>query len=340
MGQEVSSQSRRNLIKRLLKMAPSDGHTISEIYNLIINTHEIKCDRKTIERDIKQNIEGVIQVNENKQGTARYALDQNWHDNFEINISEKNLQVISLAMGLLRQQAPNQLSSLIVDAENALFQHLPKDLQQKFEQFKELQSVQSSLAGKAVLKNDNLLEPILKALRTGYAIEVDYYSKHRDCEERREIGPVFLELFAGTPYLLAQDLRMKEETLKRFKLSRMKNIKILDQRYIGPDKEKCIPYLNSFSGVGGTNNSVMEVIINGDDMFGEYFSEIEIHPSQQLTKIKDNNWELKLSLPLAYYFIRYIAGFGEHIHSMYPSELFFKVKAIWKYGLSKFDDKD
>lgn len=330
---DISTQSRRNLIKRILKQAPDDGLSITEIHEIYSKEHGHDSSRKTIERDIEflSKDNGVYVVDENA-ATKLYAIAPDYAEELEITITEEHLQILNLSLGLLGKLGPKALTRIVADTENALVETLPKELKKDFENFKSLQTIQASLAGKAILEESQDLTNVLLALRKGRMIEGEYFSKHRGMIEKRKLGPIFIELFGGSPYLLAEDPEDKETPIKRFKLSRLKKTEILKEKYTPPERHECEPYFNSFAGVGGASTEEVDIKVWGTTKLADYFSEIELHPSQKLTPLEDGRFLLEFKMPLAYHFIRCLAGFGGEITYMEPTELKYKVRAIWKKG--------
>ena len=329
----ISVQTRRNFIVHYLKNAPSGGYSVTEIHEAFINHHADKIDRKTIERDLDNHLclyQGVYLVDENSP-TKMYAISKDYVENMEVTINEENLQIINLALGLLAKLGPKEITGMVADVENALLETLPKELKNDFEKFKELQSISPSNAGKAIVKNGDILKPILTALRKGRTIECEYFSKGRGAIETREIGPAFIELFGGEPYLLAED-PTEDHKIKRFKLSRMGKVKVLDTPCTGPDKCDCAAVINSYGGVGGADNEIFNITINGNEKLAEHFEEIELHPSQKLTKHEDGSCTVEFKMPESYPFYRYMAGLGKWITRIEPIDVMRQVRAIWRDG--------
>lgn len=337
---DISAQARRNLIKRIIKQAPHGGFTITEIFDIFSKEHGHDASRKTIERDIEYlaQDQGVYLTNE-EEATKRYAISPDYAEQIEITISEEHLQILNLALGLLGKLGPQALSRIVSETENALVETLPEDQKQDFENFKTLQAIQSSTAGKAILKEGEDLKNVLLALRKGKMIKGQYFSKHRGVIEERDLGPIFIELFGGSPYLLAEDIHDEENPIKRFKLSRLSEVSIEKVPYTPPDKSECERFLNSFAGVGGNEMAIEHIQIWGSPKMAEHFEEIELHPSQKLSKVSEEEHLLEFKMPLSYHLVRYFAGFGGEIHQIEPSELYFKVRKIWMKGVEVFGMK-
>ncbi len=329
----INIQTRRNFIIHYLRHAPSEGFGVTEIHEAFVKKYDDKIDRKTIERDLDDHLclnHGVYIVDE-KSPTKKYTISSDYAENMEVTINEENLQVINLALGLLSKLGPRELSSMVADVENALLETLPDELKEDFENFKELQSISPSNAGKAIVKNGQILKPILTALRKGRTIECEYFSKGRGAIETREIAPVFIELFGGEPYLLAED-PTEDYKIKRFKLTRMDKVKILDHKCTGPEKENCTALLNSYAGVGGEGTQIFDVVVNGNEQLLEHFEGIELHPTQKVTKHADGSCTIEFKMPESYPFYRYLAGLGKWITRIEPIDVMRQVRAIWKDG--------
>jgi len=330
---DLDSQTRRNLLKRILRMAPEGGLTISEIFERFEKNNQGEASRKTIERDLDDHlcINGGAYIFNEGDGIKQYAISPDYSESIELTIEENHLQIINLALALLSKLGPKGLSNLVTETENALLETLPKNLKEDFEKNKELQLIAPSLAGKAVVQNGEIIPSILAALRKGKMIECEYFSKGRGALETRELGPAFLELFGGAPYLLAEDPD-DDNKLKRFKLSRMGKVKILDKPYTAPEKEECAKHLDSFAGVGGEETEIFQIEIEGNIKLYEHFLEIELHPSQKIIKINEEKCLVQFEMPESYPFYRYIAGLGGWITHIEPKEVMWQVRAIWRKG--------
>ena len=104
---DISTQTRRNLIKRILKQAPQGGLTITEIFEIFSKEHGHETTRKTVERDLDylSESQGVYVVDE-KATVKCFAISEDYAEELEITITEEHLQIINLALGLLSKLGP------------------------------------------------------------------------------------------------------------------------------------------------------------------------------------------------------------------------------------------
>lgn len=355
----LSAHNRRNILKKILRHATDEGFSSKEIFDLFTaQTNEI-VDQRTIVRDLEylSTHDGAYVIDE-KVTPKKYIISKDYVDNISISISEENLQIINLALGLLNFLGPKSLTNLISSTENAIVNSLPKNLQKEFLQFKSLQSVGPSNAGKAVHDNENDLKNVLFALRKGRMIEGIYDSKHSGTKLNRKFGPIMIVLFGGAPYLLVEDYSDKESPFKRIKLSRFTNTKVLDERYTAPENGQEIDYKlfnNSFAGVGGDKDTIEHIKIYGNEKLFEHFESFILHPSQKLTILhnsvdnkinnesdntnnKTQNFKclLEFNMPISYPFVRYLAGLGGMINKIEPIIIRRYVRSIWKNGAEAF----
>lgn len=329
---ELTPEARRNFIRQILFNAPEEGLTTTEIHKRLCDSYGETAVRKTTERAIDHlsETDAVYQMNA-ENGINRFAIKKSYSKKFEFTINEEQLQIMALALGLLQHLGPNALSLMAKETESVFLESLPDELKKDFEVIKGLQSISSSIAGKSIVEKGENIPIILAALRKGRMIECEYYSKGRGALEARELGPAFIELFGGSPYLLAEDPH-DENKLKRFKLSRMDKVKILETRYTAPEKDECLRHLNSFEGVGGNESEIFNIVIKGTEKLAEHFEEFQLHPSQILTKHADTSCTLEFRMPESFPFYRYMAGFGGWITEIEPKEVMWQIRAIWRKG--------
>jgi len=260
---------------------------------------------------------------------ANQSSNEDKH-HYEFSLNENQLQILNVAMGLLNKLAPSCLQEVIKETEMAITKSLPGPIQNNFEKFVELQKESSSFSEKAIVDKETM-KAILSALRQGRYIECDYFSKARGAIETRELGPAYVELFEGAPYLLAEDPD-DENKLKRFKLSRMEKVSVLTRNYKSPGKEICLESLDSMNAMENEENEIFKIEIEGNKKLYEHFREVELHSSQKLTKINEDKCLLQFEMPESYAFFRYMAGFGGWISHIEPKDVMWQIRAIWRKG--------
>lgn len=342
---EITKQQRMNIVHRILRLAPEEGFSSKDVLDRYLAQGNEEVDIRTIKRDLLELChQGMVlitsqddDVDEVKGDNTqkRFAIDEYANEDLVLKINEGNLQTLLLALSLLKKLGPKGIEKKVVDTENVICSCLTEDLQKKANEIQEMQAIQASGPGKDLSPNDEDIHNVMLALRKKRIIEGIYDSKNSG-KRKREFGPISLELFGGTPYVIVEDFaeENQDERYKRIKVSRFTETKVLkNKNYTAPERSKLEEFFkSSFAGVGGKNSQIQHIVIKGNEKLAEHFSGIELHPSQKLTVISDNECEVTFDMAESYPFYRYVAGLGKWITRIEPIDVMRQVRAIWRDG--------
>lgn len=88
-------------------------------------------------------------------------------------------------------------------------------------------------------------------------------------------------------------------------------------------------------GWGSLSEKSVEIKICCDSQMATYFQERIIHPTQTVSEISKNIFEIIFNCAKSYELARLISSFGGHVKFITPSDLYDDVKEIWTSGISK-----
>lgn len=164
-----------------------------------------------------------------------------------------------------------------------------------------------SIWGKKVIKNtvfDNIKQSIVEAKK----IEFDYYNSYGEINHRK-VEPLQICFKYNTWYLNAYD-EIKQD-YRLFKLTRMKNIKILEEEVI-----KDIPIKESDNI--DYQNTILFVLEIDKKMAYRVYDEFD---EQSFTLMKNGDFLVKLEYPKSEWVYGYILSFGEYAKVISPVSL-------------------
>lgn len=166
-----------------------------------------------------------------------------------------------------------------------------------------------------------LLGPLAKAIKERRRVSF-VYRKPREASPRQRIAEP-LEIFEwnGMPYLQAREVGDEGHAFKRFALSRLERLELLDERFPARVRGAVAP-----SCLGAFCNTPFLAEIEADAAHAPYVRERQWHPRQKASLQSDGT--LRFTLPFGDYgeAARWVLGLGAGFRPLSPSPF---VKA-WK----------
>lgn len=305
--------------------------TASEIAERLNQKNDWSYSRRTIERDLLQMSEthGIVQTHGHPAG---YKISPDFNRQYQLRMGEEELQVLALALTVMEKQSPKFLKPLLKFVDVAIATSLPKPMRQELERFKDLCQVRGQPSGISLVSDPIQILLLFEALRKKRVVEGFYespYDKKRH-KQARKLGPVAIEVFGGSYYLMAEDHDIPERPLKRFLLARFKSIKLTDQSFEPKPIPKNQGWESSYSGLNTKDQ--INVRIDCGHVLGTYLSENEIHASQKVEK-SGKDYAVTFSLPMGAPFLRFLAGFAWDIKKLEPKEVADELNVLLQQGI-------
>lgn len=276
--------------------------TVTEIYDHL-KAKGFEIDRKTVFRDLQYFLnDRDINIEEIGKKPIRYRLLPNSQFSHSIKLSEESLETILMGLAMLKAYSPNTLENRAQKATEELLGVLNKESDFKYSDFLKHHLFCPDHTGKAVLREDKSLNKILKALKENKVVTCEYLNSKLE-SSLRKLSPLIFFMSGQIPFVMCFDF--KDYSKKVFKLARMTNLKIINEQGLKLDKKELVELNtqieNSFGGYIEDSKKFIPISVYGNDDFYLRYSELKIHPSQELSLVKDGEYkglyELKLNLP-------------------------------------------
>ena len=160
-----------------------------------------------------------------------------------------------------------------------------------------------------------LLGPLARALKERRSIRFLYRKPSEKDSSPREVDPLELFEWNGMPYLQARDPRSPERPFKRYALSRMDRLEILDRTFRVPPRKQIPSCLGAFCG------EVFDAVVVADPEHAPYVRERRWHPSQKSRELPRGAVEFKLPFGDFGEAARWILGQGPGFKPIAPKGL-------------------
>jgi len=318
------------LLRRLEEASAMSAREIHEY----INELGFEYTQKTIERDLEYlSLErGVIATEEFPR---RYYAEGSFDFKQELILDFSVVETIHIALQNLKETSHEYFEDHINKAEIALEESLSPDLNDHLRGVRHKYHFDYGLTGRPCPSNKDDIKRILLALRKEqiiYCVNDSPYKENKKSKVMKKLAPLYFILSAGMPYLIAKDLEDDSVAFKRYRLTRLSQVKLGDVFDIFDYEVEYRP--SDF--VGGWKGESQEIKIHADERVGTFFTEKVLHPSQSIEKLNDNEYLISFKAPLSDELVRILAGFGGGILHISPEPLLDKIEEIWHSGRKVF----
>lgn len=313
----LNKAKRHELIVQILRgLSDESALTITEIFEALKSRGE-DIDSRTVRRDIDDlsSDYGLLSTEDYPQ---RFYLSSDFHFKHQVQFSEPELQVLMIALNNLKQTSDLYFEKVASSLETLIMKNLPTETVKALRVESKKYFFDFSLVGKPQSSIEKDFEAILLALRTNKCFScknISPYKKMTNQERIRTFAPHRFVLTAGVPYLLVQD--MDDLQIKRLRLNRVKQVKILEREVDQKLKVDWTKYTtDSLGGYGGESQVNEEVEIICDERMAIAFQEKKIHKTQKVDQIDEDRFRLSFKVPLSFEFQRMIASYLPHIYEI------------------------
>lgn len=331
---DIQKSERHHRLYGILKSRTNEDNalTVTEIFEIL--SHEVDVDRKTVQRDLEE-MSGPYKLLETEEKPRRYFASADFTPDYDLSFNEEELQTLILSLENLRHVAPHYIENLIDSSRSKLLGKLPKMLAEDFARFREKLIVTDSVIGQGQGEDDEAVKFLLEALRSEKMVRLTNHSPYKKTKTNpRIVYPLFLNLTGGVFYLIAADPEDKLK-IKRFRLSRLSDVEVLDKKIFLNTKSIMKKLDFSFGGYGTGDEPLIEYKIICVPEMGTYFKERRFNKSQRTKDLPNGNTEVVFKSRSSNEIIRFLAGFGGQIISLEPKDSLVKIQEIWCSGIKK-----
>lgn len=305
---EMSVAQRQIYILSLLSENPK-GYTVADILTRL-NDWGVQVSAKTINRDLDDlSVDYAIQE-DYRNGKTYYYADKYSLKNVDLTIQD--LVSLAFAREVLREyehllMGKNAMSFIdkVVEGSAALNQ-------MQFDKLCNQIKLPGHKGGNADVVDEEIEKAIQTAIDNKYKLRMDYYSYSSDESTRRVIHPYRMILLDS--YINVEAYCELREEVRRFRLSRIENIEVLDQHFEEMKKDDTDPFLT----LAGTEIEDMELLFTGESI--RYVKEYEKFRAKQLKETEEGLYFYRKTAVTADV-ISWVRGFGPEVKVRKPEWL-------------------
>lgn len=310
VGKEMSVSQRQIYILSLLSENPG-GYQAEEIRERL-KSWDIEVSRRTILRDIDELSLHYGIGEEERNGHTYYFADKYTLKNVDLTIGD--LAALAFAKTMLLQYSGFDMGKRAISFIDKMVQQSAEPNRKQFEQlcghFKQ--------AGAGGGNKDVVDEAVVRNMQTAIdnrnKVEMDYYSFSSDSSMKRVIHPYRLLLIDS--YLSVEGYCEVRKELRRFRLSRIRHMQILDDKF--EETETLAGGEETFLKLAGSKTEELELLFTGESI--RYVKEYEVERAKRLVETEEGLIFSQITA-IAPDVIRWIRGFGPEVQVRKPEWL-------------------
>ncbi len=312
-SKDISMSQRQIYILSLLSENPR-GYQADEIRQRLMYW-DINVSRRTILRDIDELSLNYGISEEDRDGKTYFSADKYTLKNVDLTISD--LASLAFAKEMLGEYAHLEMGRHAISFIDKIVENSASLNKLQFEKL--CGNFRQTHVGGNKDTVDWKTEHILQnAIDGRNKIEIDYYSFSSDESTKRIIHPYNMLIIDS--YLCVEGYCELREEVRRFRVSRIRAIEMLDEHY--PED---IPEKNeeTFLKLAGDNTEDIEIIFTGESI--RYVKEYETDRAKRVEDRKDG-LHFYQNAAVTPDVIRWIRGFGPEVKVVKPKWLYEKLK--------------
>ena len=323
------AQTERQIFILLLLSENKRGYTISDIHTSLEKWNVI-VDKKTISRDI-DSLSGICFISEEERGGKTYYTA----DKFRLrDITFTSPELISLAF-LLELLKPYQYMTMGRQSQELIYKLLDNtsNLNREFiKHFNGLVTINTNdyIADEVKPEHEELLQ---NAIRNKFKVRLLYHSFGQDEDTLRIIHPYELLINDGALNVVGYcELR---KALRDFRISRIKEIVLLEERFTIPEDYNLIKARNKFIHLSG--NKIEAVVIAFDGKTAKYIQEYEAELADEI-ETTETGIRFIRNTAVTEELIRWIMQFGSGARVLQPEHLKNKIREELQKSLEGYSN--
>ena len=305
---DVSVSQRQIYILSLLSENPR-GYQAEEIRQRLLNWN-IEVSKRTILRDIDELSLNYGILEEVRAGKTYYYADKYTLKNVDLTIED--LASLAFAKEILEGYSHLDIARHSVSFIDRVVEKSAALNKKQFEKLGRQFKI-NDIAGSED-EVDNETEKLLQnAIDNRNKVEIEYYSFTSDENSRRVIHPYGLLLMDS--YLCVEGYCELRDEIRRFRLSRINELKVLDEHYSEeiPDNS-----YQPFLKLMGRDKEEIELLFTGESR--RYIKEYEAKRADRLED-KEDGLHFCKNAPVTEDVIRWIRGFSSEVRVLSPQWL-------------------
>lgn len=312
-SKEISVSQRQIYILSLLSENPK-GYQAEEIRQRL-KQWDIEVSKRTITRDIDELSLNYGIGEEERGGRTYYFADKYTLKNVDFTIED--LASLAFAREMLKGYSHLGMGKHAVSLIDKIVECSASLNRLQFEALGRYFKQAGAKAGGKDQVDADVEKMIENAAENQNKIEIMYYSFSSDESSKRIVHPYQLLLIDS--YLCVEGFCELRKEVRRFRLSRIRSIEVLDEKF---DREKELSEASggneAFLKLNGQSVEELELLFTGESI--RYVKEYEAGRSTRLEEQKEGLYFYK-ETAVAPDVIRWIRGFGPEVRVLKPAWL-------------------
>lgn len=308
-NEDLVSQSQRQIyILSLLSENPK-GYTAEEIRQRLSNW-DVNVSKRTITRDIDDLSMNYGIGEEERGGKTYFYADKYTLKNVDFTIGD--LASLAFAKEMLREYSHLDMGRQALSFIDKMVEGSAALNKRQFETLCGHFKQAGSKNGSADVVDSRIEKMIQNAIDNKNKLIIDYYSFSSDESTKRTIHPYRLIML--DTYLSVEAYCELRKEVRRFRLSRIKNVEVLDIHFSEMIEDKNETFLK----MSGKDPEDLELLFTGESI--RYVKEYEASRAKQL-KEESDGLHFYQHTPIAPDVIRWIRAFGPEVKVLEPKWL-------------------
>lgn len=307
---DTNKAERQIYILSLLSENPK-GYLVDEIRERL-KAWDIDVAKRTITRDIDELSVNYGIGEEERNGKTYYYADKYTLRNVDLTIED--LASLAFAREILSGYSGYNMGK---HAVSLLEKMVDTSTTFNKKQFDTLCGHFKQIGGKASGDNvdSNIEHKIQNAIDNQNKVSIDYYSFSSDETTKRVIHPYQMLVVDG--YLSVEGYCELRKEVRRFRLSRIKSLEVLDAKFESKEAGK-EGISKTFLKLSGGNEEELELVFTGDSI--RYVKEYEASLALRLEE-KEDGLHFYQKAAIAGDVIRWVRGYGPDVRVVKPEWL-------------------
>jgi len=296
-----------------------EGFTVNEIHD---NMKKLGIDvsKKTIQRDIDDiSRHFFVYEEKNEAGEICYKADKYNIGNVAFTVPE--LISIYFLKEILKPYSVLDVGKTAQDMLENMLKNVPPVNQSYIDSLSDFLKVNPSEAVLEKCINESYLRTIREAIEKNRRLRIEYFSFNNNEMTNRKIDPYYLEIREGCYHLICYCHLRKE--IRDFRVSRMKNVEILNETFKRPENFYEEYNKNRFEKMIGDEEITMKIVFEGQG--ARYVKEYEAYRADKITNLDRDKILFEKKTTYTPDILQWVLKFGADAEVLEPDSLKFEV---------------
>jgi predicted DNA-binding transcriptional regulator YafY len=309
---KVSKARRQDIIFEYLRGKSEDSSlSASQIHQKLV-AEQIDIDLRSVRRDLEE-LSSSHGLSSTETRPERFYPTKDFSLRHKLELSESSLQVLMIALNNLKQTSHEYFHDLTTEVENAILANLGPRLQEELRENKKRYHYSYGSSGKPESTGLKDFEKIMQAIRHNKVFTCKNNSPYKDKEyneRRRKFAPYIFILNSGAPYVVVKD--MDDGVFKKLRMTRVSEVRLTPTVFEPIDLDT-INLDGMIGGYGGLNEPIADIEITCSPIAATYFRENVIHHSQNIEKIDQATYIVRLKCSKSKELERLVKSWGKEV---------------------------